>query len=99
MSLYFVRWTRRNHGLEHATVHVLSSRIKNLSIAGRSDHTGFYLCGQVSTSDVESAAAEALQRMRNGEDELAVHPNCGTGWGPTGGMARGAAGAGSREAQ
>ncbi len=87
LNVDFVRWTRRNHGLEHATVHVLSSRIKNLSIAGRSDHTGFYLWGQVSTSDVESAAAEALQRMRNGEHELAVHPNCGTGLVTTGVMA------------
>src|SRR5258706_10996068 len=87
MNIDIVRPTRRNHGLEHATVHVLSSRIKNLSIAGRSDGSGFWLMGDVSTEQVESAAAEALKRMQNGEHELAVHPNCGTGLVTTGIMA------------
>jgi hypothetical protein len=87
LNIDVVRRTRRNHGLEHATVHVLSGRIKNLSIAGRSDGGGFWLMGDVSTDQVESAAAEALQRMQNGEHELAVHPNCGTGLVTTGLMA------------
>jgi hypothetical protein len=34
--------------------------------------------GDVDTDDVRSAVNEALQRMRNGEPDLAVHPNCGT---------------------
>src|SRR5258706_10299427 len=87
MNIDVVRRTRRNHGLEHATVHVLSSRIKNLSIAGRSDGSGFWLMGDVPTDQVESAAAEALQRIRNDEHDLAVHPNCGTGLVTTGLMA------------
>ena len=87
LNIDFVRRTRRNHGLEHATVHVLSSRIKNLSIAGRSDVGGFWLMGKVETADVESAAQEALSRLRGGEHELAVHPNCGTGLVTTGVMA------------
>jgi hypothetical protein len=87
LNIDVVRRTRRNHGLEHATVHVLSGRIKNLSIAGRSDGNGFWLMGDVSTEQVESAAAEALKRMQNGEHELAVHPNCGTGLVTTGVMA------------
>ena len=41
--------------------------------------SGFYLYGNISTEEIESAANEALQRMQNGEHGLAVHPNCGTG--------------------
>ena len=74
-----IRRVRRNHGLEHATIHVLSRKVKNLSMAGRSTVTGFYLYGNVTTEEVESAVREALQRMRNGEHGLAIHPNCGTG--------------------
>lgn len=68
--------TRRNHGLEHATIHVLSRGRYRLS--GRSDERGFVLIGQVPTPAVESAVREALRRMKGGEHRLAVHPNCGT---------------------
>jgi hypothetical protein len=68
--------TRRNHGLEHATIHVLSRGRYRLS--GRSDERGFVLIGQVPTPAVESAVQEALRRMKGGEHRLAVHPNCGT---------------------
>ncbi len=79
LDLPFVRRTRRNHGLEHATIHVLSRRLKDLTLAGRSTVTGFYLYGNVPTADVEAAAQEALRRLRGGEQHLAIHPNCGTG--------------------
>jgi hypothetical protein len=82
LNLPYVRRTRRNHGLEHATVHVL-----NKPVSGRSDAGGFWLMGDVSTSEVEAAAREALRRMQNGEHQLAVHPNCGTGLVTTGIMA------------
>ncbi|MCS6872045.1 MAG: DUF6391 domain-containing protein [Anaerolineae bacterium] len=74
----YVRRIRRNHGLEHATVHVLAQYVPNLSIAGRSDADGFWLMGNVSTEQVQRAAEEALHRMRNGEHKLAIHPSCGT---------------------
>ncbi|MCY3574233.1 MAG: DUF6391 domain-containing protein [Chloroflexi bacterium] len=67
---------RRNHGLEHATIHILSRHGHRLS--GRSDSDGFYLLGDVPSEQVESAVNEALERMAAGESELAVHPNCGT---------------------
>ncbi len=67
---------RRNHGLEHATIHILGRQGHRLS--GRSDSDGFYLLGDVPSEQVESAANEALQRMTAGETGLAVHPNCGT---------------------
>jgi hypothetical protein len=78
LDLPIVRRTRRNHGLEHATIHILSERIRNLRMAGRSTDSGFILMGEAPTEMVESAVNEALRRMRNGEHHLAVHPNCGT---------------------
>jgi hypothetical protein len=74
-----IRRIRRNHGLEHATIHMLTRRVKNLSMAGRADNSGFYLYGDVDTDLIWEAATEALERMRGGEHRLAVHPNCGTG--------------------
>jgi hypothetical protein len=78
LNLPVVRRTRRNHGLEHATIHVLSSRIKNLQMAGRSTESGFVLLGEAPTESVEAAVQDALRRMRGGEHQLAIHPNCGT---------------------
>ena len=69
---------RRNHGLEHATIHILSRRHSNLALVGRSDWNGFTLYGPVDTAEVNHAAAEALHRLRRGEADLAVHPRCGT---------------------
>lgn len=71
---------RRNHGLEHATIHVLSEKHRNFSAQGNSDHRGFNLniYGNISEEDVYDAVAEAHRRLQNGERHLAVHPNCGT---------------------
>lgn len=70
---------RRNHGLEHATIHVLAGR-KRRSLAGYSDTKGFWLMGDLDTAEVEAGVNEALHRMRNGEPDLAVHPGCGTNY-------------------
>lgn len=83
---------RRNHGLEHATLHVLSDRYPGLSLAGHSSASGFWLLGDVPTEDVRVAVDEALSRMRSGERELAVHSNCGTNF-VTSGTIAGLAGA------
>lgn len=73
-----LRRMRRNHALEHATVHILSRRVKKLTVVGRSDARGFYLIGNLPTDVVRQSVEEGLQRLRNGERHLAVHPNCGT---------------------
>jgi hypothetical protein len=83
---------RRNHGLEHATLHILSQRYPGVSLAGHSSATGFWLLGNVPTEAVESAVEEALRRMRGGEHNLAVHANCGTNF-VTAGTVAGLAGA------
>ena len=72
--------TRRNHGLEHATIHILSARFPGKSLAGHSNPGGFFILGDVPTEAVRAAVAEALTRMRNGESKLAVHPGCGTNY-------------------
>jgi hypothetical protein len=78
LDLPIIKRTRRNHGLEHATVHILSKRIKNVPMMGRSSDRGFVLFADVKQEDVESAVREALRRMKGGEHSLAVHPGCGT---------------------
>lgn len=78
LNLPWVRRTRRNHALEHATITILSTRLRNLRMAGRSDSGGFVLIGDVPTESVEQAAEDALNRLGRGEHKLAVHPNCGT---------------------
>jgi hypothetical protein len=83
---------RRNHGLEHATIHILSRNTPKIPMAGHSDTGGFWLIGELDTDLIRSSAAEALLRMKNGEHKLAIHPNCGTNF-VTAGMAGGLAGA------
>jgi len=67
---------RRNHGLEHATIHLLS---KSYPVRGGfSIANGFFLVGNVPTESVAAAATEALTRLQQGESRLAFHPYCGT---------------------
>ena len=70
--------TRRNHALEHATIHILSGRFPSKPFIGRSDQKGFYLVGDIELDDLRSAVDEALGRLRQGDSHLAIHPNCGT---------------------
>ena len=69
---------RRNHALEHATIHILTQRNPYLRLVGRTGLRGFYLYGEVETEEVASAASEALARLQAGERYLAIHPRCGT---------------------
>jgi hypothetical protein len=69
---------RRNHALEHATLHVLAERRHPRGMAGYSDWRGFWILGDIPLEDLASAVQEARQRLQAGESELAVHPNCGT---------------------
>jgi hypothetical protein len=76
LNFPYVKRTRRNHGLEHASIHLLGH--KGYRLSGRSDDGGFVILGDVPTDAVETAVRDALRRMKNGEHNLAVHPNCGT---------------------
>lgn len=88
LNLPFITRLRRNHALEHATIHVLSeSKPKPSSVIGRSTFSGYYLYGDLDTERVREAAHEALARLRAGKRHLAVHPNCGTNLVTAGSMA------------
>ncbi len=74
----FVRRTRQNHAIEHATVTILAQRDPRRRLFARSDPGGFFLYGAVTTAELRAAVIEALDRLRSGELGLAIHPNCGT---------------------
>ncbi len=80
MMSELVSRVRRNHALEHATIHILAERHKNFSAQGNAEPGGFHLniYGEVSADEVASAVDEAYLRLQQGERQLAVHPNCGT---------------------
>ncbi|HEX9797269.1 MAG TPA: DUF6391 domain-containing protein [Anaerolineales bacterium] len=78
LDLPVVSRIRRNHALEHATIHLLTAQGPRTTLIGRADSRGFFLYGNVPTERVGQAAAEALNRLRSGEHQLAIHPNCGT---------------------
>ena len=80
MIRHLISRIRRNHGLEHASIHVLSEKHQGFSAQGNSNHRGFYLniYGNIDEADVTMAVEEAFTRMKGGEHKLAVHPNCGT---------------------
>jgi hypothetical protein len=79
-NLSFFSRIRRNHGLEHATLHVLSEAHPRQSMAGYSDWRGFWILGEVSLEDVHAAVQTAHERLQNGESNLVLHANCGTNY-------------------
>ena len=70
--------TRQHHAIEHATIHLLAARFPRRVFAGMSDPWGFTLYGQLPSEAIEEAVGEAIQRLQDGEEDLAFHPNCGT---------------------
>lgn len=69
---------RRNHALEHATITVVTERHPSVFLRGRANRRGFYIFGEISTTELTSALQEALSRLRAGDADLAIHPRCGT---------------------
>ncbi len=80
LDLPLLARVRRNHGLEHATIHILSGRFPGRPLAGYSFPGGFFILGDVPTGEVREAAVQALARLGNGERRLAIHPGCGTNY-------------------
>jgi hypothetical protein len=83
--------TRRNHAVEHASLQILARKVPNLVAAGYSDAKGFWIIGTVNTEALELAVHEATTRLRAGEHQLAIHPNCGTNFAAAGVVAGGLA--------
>lgn len=70
--------TRKNHAVEHATIHLLSKMLPGHRFSGVSVPTGFWIMGVADLEDIRKAAEVGLARLMNGETRLAVHPSCGT---------------------
>jgi hypothetical protein len=87
LELPVVSHIRRNHGLEHATLHTLALKLPNTMMMGHSDIGGFWIIGDVPSEVLHAAVQEAIARLRSGERQLAVHPNCGTNYVTAGAMA------------
>lgn len=81
------RRVRVNHAVEHATITLLTNRVGNVVLRGRSNRNGFFVMGDVAREQIESAAVEAVDRLRGGQSELAIHPFCGTNLAVTGTLA------------
>ena len=77
-NMFGNRILRRNHALEHATIAVMMEKEPGRKFNGFSTDDGFFVQGVRSIGEVDSAAREALRRLRSGEKKLAVHRNCGT---------------------
>ena len=77
MNLLLSR-TRRNHGLEHATLNLLAETHPGKPYAGHSDGGGFWILGDIPTEILGGTVSEALSKLNSGQSELAIHNNCGT---------------------
>lgn len=83
---------RQIHALEHATVWMLSDAVNfkktklstsylstdNETIGGLSTEKGFYLYGEIEPLKLRKAVRLALNRLQQGDWNLALHPRCGT---------------------
>ena len=78
-AMDMVNAVRQNHALEHATIALLLRRLGGkVRLIGHAGLASFYVYGDVPTDVLEESAREALQRLQEGEEELAVSPMCGT---------------------
>ena len=77
-SMFGNKILRRNHALEHATIVVMMERQPGRKFNGFSTDDGFFVQGVRSLEEVDSAAREAIARLKDGERKLAIHRNCGT---------------------
>lgn len=78
LNLPLILETRRNHALEHATLHMLAQKYPRQSMGGHSNPTGFFIFGDFEAGDVKLATTEAFSRLNAGQSSLAIHPGCGT---------------------
>jgi uncharacterized protein DUF6391 len=77
-DLVFNKRVRQNHALEHATVTLLTRADPRFSVSARANARGFTIFADLDPRAVRATGDEALLRLRRGEVDLAIHPNCGT---------------------
>ena len=71
---------RRNHALEHATLTILRQKGVRSALGGISGPSGFWLFGSIDPTVLQESVEEALRRLRDGEQRLAINANCGTNY-------------------
>ena len=85
--LHHINQTRRNHALEHATIHLIGRKRPGKAFAGHSNPFGFILVGDANPELVAQTASEAMELLRQGNASLAIHEGCGTNYAISGGLA------------
>jgi hypothetical protein len=75
---HFLRHVQRNHALEHATINLLGRRYPAAQVMGFSGPTGFTLYSTLTADEIIPAVRNALEALKAGEVNLAVHEHCGT---------------------
>ncbi len=78
MELSILQRVRRNHAIEHATMHLLGRTLRAPKLAARSDWRGITFYGDVDTRVLESALDGGMLALNSGHRALAVHPRCGS---------------------
>ena len=87
--LHHIDQTRRNHALEHATIHLIGRKRPGKAFAGHSNPFGFILVGDANPELVAQTTSEAMELLRQGHTSLAIHEGCGTNYAVSGGLAAG----------
>ena len=70
---------RRNHAIEHATLHMLARSTARVRLLGQSDAGGITFYGDADDAQLRQALDQGLRALQAGAAELAVHPRCGSG--------------------
>lgn len=78
MTFSLLERLRRNHAIEHASLHLLVRKMGPVRAVACSDWGGFTIYGDIKTQPLAEAAIEALQALQSGHAELAIHPHCGS---------------------
>ena len=69
---------RRNHAIEHATMHMLSRAGVATRLAARSDWRGLTFYGDIDAETLRRAITGGFVALETGHRGLAVHPRCGS---------------------
>lgn len=78
MSLSLLERLQRNHAIEHASLHMLARHTGPVRAVACSDWGGFTIYGDIDTETLANVTVKALQALKEGHAELAIHPHCGS---------------------